>query len=532
MDDRRLLTLLEHYIEGTLDDPGRAELEALIVAEPAARQAFWEYLEQHAAILELKGEARGRALARLEKPPTRRRASSPRQSFLIPLLAAGVLVGVVLLLVMSATDSSQNIVRPPKKKAPEIRLREIEQEREKVINTPTTPEPERKKMLEDLDERKRRIDEELKAATRTEVVIEKKPEEPKQPLPTPEEEKKTTVAAAPVVATIVKVDGDPRFSVGQELHAGQALEGNVDFGYPDQTRVELRGAISNLTVDNGKRFALDRGSLRSSVAKQKGAPMVIDTPLGIATIRGTIFRLTVDQGTRLEVEEGVVNLKHKTTGKSVDVAAGFYAVAAAGVDLRSQALPIDEILLTPAQAKVTGGEWKLTKEGLETAAVFRSGADALLVPSYVTISFDADANRDYHVWVRGECLGKAGDRGLQDGIILKFARSQVVERLIGWGKTPLGPDGVGLSGWGRDPGVVWIGGDGDWYDAQGARTSDSQGGTSRRGDEVPAVVRFARPGLQTLRMIVFEGPMRVDAIWLSTTQKTRPDPAQGGPVKK
>src|SRR5438045_9233877 len=107
---------------------------------------------------------------------------------------------------MSATDTPQNIVRPPKKKAPEVRLQEIEREREKVLSTPATSEPERKKVLEDLDERKRRIDEELKASTRTEVVIEKKSEEPTQPLLTPEEEKKTTVASAPVVATIVNVD--------------------------------------------------------------------------------------------------------------------------------------------------------------------------------------------------------------------------------------------------------------------------------------------------------------------------------------
>jgi hypothetical protein len=271
------------------------------------------------------------------------------------------------------------------------------------------------------------------------------------------------------------------------------------------------------------------------VARQKGAPMVVETPAGVVTVKGTTFRLAVDpedkKGTRLDVEEGLVALKNKLTGKSVDVAAGSFGVAA-GPELRAQALPIDEIVLTAAQAKVTGGEWRITKDGLQSVALFRSGGEILQVPSYVSINFDADANRDYHLWVRGECTGTGPDRGLQDGLVLKFARGQVIQKLTGWGKLSLGSDGAGLSGWGRDPGVVWIGGDGDWYDAQGSRTPDAQGGIARRGDEVPAVVRFARPGAQTLRLYVFEGPMRIDAIWLSTTQKTRPDPAQGGPVKK
>jgi hypothetical protein len=49
---------------------------------------------------------------------------------------------------------------------------------------------------------------------------------------------------------------------------------------------------------------------------------------------------------------------------------------------------------------------------------------------------------------------------------------------------------------------------------------------------MPAMVRFARPGTQALRVYLAEGPMKIDAIWLSTTQKSRPDAAQPGPVKR
>jgi hypothetical protein len=73
-------------------------------------------------------------------------------------------------------------------------------------------------------------------------------------------------------------------------------------------------------------------------------------------------------------------------------------------------------------------------------------------------------------------------------------------------------------------------GDGDFFDKAGFRVEPSKG-TGRLGDEMPATVRFLRPGLQTLRMYLLEGPMRIDAVWLTTTQNTRPDAAQVGPVK-
>ena len=46
----------------------------------------------------------------------------------------------------------------------------------------------------------------------------------------------------------------------------------------------------------------------------------------------------------------------------------------------------------------------------------------------------------------------------------------------------------------------------------------------------PFAVRFARSGRQTLRLHHYESPMRVDAIWLSATQKTRPAADRHGPV--
>ena len=63
-----------------------------------------------------------------------------------------------------------------------------------------------------------------------------------------------------------------------------------------------------------------------------------------------------------------------------------------------------------------------------------------------------------------------------------------------------------FTGYCLNPGYYWIGGFGE----DGA------------SDAVPLSIRFLRAGLQTLKLYAIESPMRVDAIWLSTTQATRP----------
>jgi hypothetical protein len=575
MNDQNLLPLLEKYIEGTLDDAGRAELEKQIVSSIEARRIFWEYLEQHAFIGELGGEAKGRALARLEKPPTRRTPATPRSTARRPnatpfLIAAGLLIGFVVILIASMSGSDADEARSlaafrakqtERRKAAEARLREIEQERQKLLSRPVAPEgkpepakeEERKKALEDLADRQRKVDEELRQALVQEkprTTIEQKPEEPK-PLFVPE--KTTTVAAAVVpVARIAKVEGKALVdqkpaAAGLELAAGQRLDtgnGSLELLYADGTRVVFGpGTVArDFKAEGGKRFWVEIGSLLAVVSKQpKGQPLVVDTPTSEATVVGTTLRIKVDpelaKGMRLEVEEGTVQLKNRLNGRLVLVESGHFAVAASGGELKSQLLPIDEILVTAAQAKVTGGEWRVAKNAdmpvgivLESVAMLRKGADLSQLPSYVTMTFEAEANRDYDIWVRGVCVG-SGDRALMDCVIIKFARAQVTQLkpVVDWAVNP-GADGVMLGGWGRATGTRWIGGDGDFFDKSGFRVEPTKG-TGRLGDEMAASVRFARPGLQTLRMYLLEGPMRIDAVWLSTTQKTRPDAAQVGPVK-
>jgi hypothetical protein len=72
------------------------------------------------------------------------------------------------------------------------------------------------------------------------------------------------------------------------------------------------------------------------------------------------------------------------------------------------------------------------------------------------------------------------------------------------------------TGWKLYAGYGWIGGYGE-------------DGTS---DTVPLSIRFPRAGLQTLKLYVIETPMRIDGVWLSTTQTTRPAAEQRMPVRE
>ena len=115
--------------------------------------------------------------------------------------------------------------------------------------------------------------------------------------------------------------------------------------------------------------------------------------------------------------------------------------------------------------------------------------------------------------MRGKCTTKPKlmDR---DAVFVEFADADVVE--------PPGPSqGKGgsperalFNGFMFHTGFGWVGSDSD-----------------RGRDAPPVTVRFARAGRQTIKLYAYEGPIRIDAIWLSATQKTRPDDTATGPPK-
>lgn len=179
--------------------------------------------------------------------------------------------------------------------------------------------------------------------------------------------------------------------------------------------------------------------------------------------------------------------------------------------------PIDEILLNPAQGKFLGADWKLVRDAEAATGLalesLRSRSGPLQDAPCVVFAVNAEAGKTCHVWVRGKCSPrpKTMDR---DAVFIEFVDSDVAE-----------PPGVNkgkggsleralFNGFMHHAGYGWVGSDSD-----------------ATRDAVPVKVRFSRAGRQTIKLYAYESPIRIDAIWLSVAQKTRPDDAQSGPRK-
>jgi hypothetical protein len=425
---------------------------------------------------------------------------------------------------------------------------EIEPERRAPVEAP--PSPKEKPDVPREDER-RRIERELqeaaKAAPKAEPSREPAPPRP----PPPPREPAGTVAAettrtdvAPIGVDRIEgqavVAGKTPATAGMRLGPGQDFEtvgarSSATLSFADGTLIDLAGdslirEIADPAAARGKRLTLARGTLLARVVRQNAGPMTIVTPHGDARVLGTTFRIVVDSAsTRLEVVEGKVQLKRRD-GKSVDVSAGHGAVAGAGIELVSRPLPIEEIVLLPDQARVSGNEWKLVKdpaaasgvamEAAETAyKLKKSGGDTLTYDSvrnrtaYVFFTFMADANRDYHVWIRGRSMATT-DRKFHDEVAIEPLNGQLSQKCRQLGGT--GDNAYCYTGWCLYPAYGWLGG----YGEDGA------------SDAVPLSIRFSRPGLQTLKLYAIETPMRIDAIWLSSTQGARPAAEQRPPLRE
>lgn len=358
------------------------------------------------------------------------------------------------------------------------------------------------------------------------------------PAPEPSPAKLGTRAA---VAKVDRVEGEAyrvtpagkaALQGGEDILLDQGIE-TVGAGsrailvFGDKTRLvmEAETALGGLRVEQGKRVFLEKGAVRAEVAKQPpGRPMVFATRDGEATVLGTTLRLVMDpdpkRGTRLEVEEGKVRLKN-LAGKTVLVESGHYAVAAAGATLAATLLPIDQVLLLPRDARIIGGAWRpvgddKASSGQAIETLRPGGSDAQLVRQIKARSpcleyvFQAEGDKDYFLWVRGACMAPGGRK--QDSVAVEVVEGRFDRTCLFLG--PFGVNAILYDGWGRNEGYWWIGGNG----------SEGQ-------DTVAAAVRFNRPGRQAIRVYVSESPLRLDSLWLSTSQKTRPEASSAGPAK-
>lgn len=101
-----------------------------------------------------------------------------------------------------------------------------------------------------------------------------------------------------------------------------------------ETRLRLAGGR------DAKRLELREGEVVADVAPQRGGPLVIHAPHGRAEVLGTRLKISaVPDATRVEVQEGRVRMTG-SDGRSVEVPARHYALAADGTPLA--AAPIAE----------------------------------------------------------------------------------------------------------------------------------------------------------------------------------------------
>ncbi|MFP2908552.1 hypothetical protein ACLESD_26560 [Pyxidicoccus sp. 3LFB2] len=157
-----------------------------------------------------------------------------------------------------------------------------------------------------------------------------------------------------------------------------------------------------------------------------------------------------------------------------------------------------------------GTHWSLVSDTAAVAGRALSNAGGVLgavsatPSSYAEATFQAEAGRTYYVWVRGR--GDAPGNFSSDAFWVQFNQSNTP---TGTPTARIGTtSAASYNGYAALTGYNWLGGD---------ATNDNE-------DVAPLAIRFAASGTQTVRIQSRQGPLRIDEVWLSTTQSTRPVP--------
>jgi len=333
-----------------------------------------------------------------------------------------------------------------------------------------------------------------------------------------------------------KGPASPRVDVSLALFAGATVD------LASETSIEISDADSCRLIA-GRIYA---DVAKDPSAKTTGYRWTVKTAAADVGITGTRFSVSAstDQ-TQLQMEEGSVEFfnthgKQRVSALQESVAtAGVIPGAPVAIQLSAiwrghndiaRAEVSDEIVLSAPQARLIGDDWQYVRDEnasaqlvLESPKLQTRGAreltrDISKFTSFAVFSFKAEANRDYFIWVRGYAPSSK-DPWKHDAVIL-FAPDSTMTEPEGPFKGNAGRGDASLfNGYSFEQGYWWVGGDSD-------RAADKL-----PPDTTPVSVRFNKSGEQLLKVFAVETPMRIDSIWISTTQKTRPEASRHGPLK-
>ena len=556
MNPEEIHRLLEAYLEGTIGEEEARRLSAAIRAggdDAAAVRRELELTgllgqaiegtddEAFARSLEERRRAeRGEAdfLRVLDRRASwrsaQRRAAARRGSHALALAAAG------LLLALGAALALWGLVRRPGEEAPVQAAKPTEAAPDLQPPAPPKPAP-------------------RPAPPQPEPAPPESPAPPPAPPPPPKPEPETPppaeepmplppepppppaaepTRAIPVLAFqgvegnvfVLNAAGRAPAQKGQEVLPGQGVvasgaAGRAALLYADGTRLDMGGETwIREFLDPGrapaKRVILAQGTVSAEIARQPAdRPMVFVTPHAEARVLGTSLRLTVEAAmTLLEVREGRVRLIRD--GRTVDAGAGQYAMAGPGLPSSARPMDVSEIVLVPQEAKIVGTEWVIVRDAksssglaLETVqAPYKPIDHVEKRPAYTTFAFYAGADKDYCLWIRAVSLG-AGDPWLRDMVTVEPHHARLSRKSPFFGEAPT--NAYVIEGISNSTVYAWVG-------------SHAEEG---KADPPPLSVRFQRTGMQTLRLYGVHRSVRIDAIWLSATQKTRPAAKQLPPAE-
>jgi hypothetical protein len=369
--------LFDKYLTRSLTAEEAGRLARLIEGDPRVRDAMVAYVRETGLIiqvahhLEMTGEASRKSTRSIPVVAGLRTIPEPassRSTFKVASIAAGVLAGFAALLLLLLKEN--RTATSPERSA---RGTAAASEKEAAARSPVQavrPESEKQSGPEPAAENgpSNNFVTPEKAVTTTPpstadssgskkpdpapAAAPRGPTSPVPPIVTPKPSGETASIIAYVESTegvaVTTGPGGAAAKHGQSILAGQGVEtrgpkSRAVLKYLDGSRLQLDGEtlLSEVTA-NGRMVSLTRGGLTAEIAKQPaGQVVVIRTPQGRLDILGTRFTvLAAALETRLYVDEGRVRLTREADRASVEVKAGFFAVAAPGILL--QAKPQDK----------------------------------------------------------------------------------------------------------------------------------------------------------------------------------------------